>query len=101
MRLRNLFKKEWTLTPAYDLTYSKGPGGEHSKSIAGEGGAPGKKEVLRLGEKTGLSVGKILDIMGEVGASIEHWPDFAKAVDVGEQTRNRIWKKIETNLSFF
>lgn len=77
------------------------PGGEHSMSIAGEGGAPGKKEVLRLGEKTGLSVGKILDIMGEVGASIEHWPDFAKAVDVGEQTRNRIWKKIETNLSFF
>ena len=35
------------------------PGGEHSMSISGEGGAPGKKEVFRLGEKTGLSFSKI------------------------------------------
>ncbi|WP_426130063.1 hypothetical protein [Pararhizobium sp. PWRC1-1] len=26
----------WTLSPAYDLTYSDGPGGEHSAAIAGE-----------------------------------------------------------------
>jgi serine/threonine-protein kinase HipA len=94
-------KKEWALTPAYDLTFSKGPGGEHSMSISGEGGTPGKKEVLRLGEKTGLSVNKIRDIIGEVTVSIECWPDFAKAADVSDQTRNHIWKKIETNLSFF
>nr|NJM04738.1 HipA domain-containing protein [Desulfobacula sp.] len=36
-------KKEWTLTPAYDLTFSKGPGGEHSMSIAGEGGSSRQK----------------------------------------------------------
>lgn len=92
---------EWTLTPAYDLTFSKGPGGEHSMSISGEGGTPGKKEVFRLGEKTGLSFNKIRDIIGETAASIERWPDFAKAADVGDQTRNQIWKKIKTNLSFF
>lgn len=94
-------KKEWALTPAYDLTFSKGPGGEHSMSISGEGGTPGKKEVLCLGEKTGLPFHKIRDIIGEVGASIERWPEFAKAADVCEQTRNQIWKKIKTNLSFF
>ncbi len=77
------------------------PGGEHSMSISGEGGAPGKKEVFRLGEKTGLSVHKIRDIIGETAASIERWPNFAKAADVNDQTRNQIWKKIKQNLSFF
>jgi len=28
---------EWALSPAYDITFSKGPGGEHSMTVDGEG----------------------------------------------------------------
>ena len=28
---------EWKLTPAYDLTFSEGPRGEHSTSVNGDG----------------------------------------------------------------
>jgi len=93
--------REWTLTPAYDLTYAKGPGGEHSMSLAGEGSTPGKKEVLLLGEKIGLSIGKVHDIMEDVRTAVECWQDFAKAADVLQSTRNQIEKKIKENLSFF
>lgn len=34
---------EWRLSPDYDLTYSSGPGGEHSADIAGEGRAPARR----------------------------------------------------------
>jgi serine/threonine-protein kinase HipA len=35
--------QEWTLTPAYDLMYAEGPGGEHSMNLSGEGTTPGGK----------------------------------------------------------
>jgi serine/threonine-protein kinase HipA len=93
--------REWTLTPAYDLTYAKGPGGEHSMSLAGEGSTPGKKEILRLGEKTGLSPARVLDLIEEVKSAVESWKDFAKTAEVTKQTRNQIEKKIKENLFFF
>ncbi len=30
----------WTLSPAYDLEFSDGPGGEHTLTVAGEDRAP-------------------------------------------------------------
>lgn len=94
-------KREWTLTPAYDLTYAKGPGGEHSMSYLGEGATPGKKEILLLGEKTGLSATKVRGIMDEVRSGVECWQDFAGQAGVTRQTRDHIVKKIKHNLSFF
>ena len=32
---------EWQLSPAYDLTFSSGPGGEQSTMVIGEGKTPG------------------------------------------------------------
>ncbi|MBL8924536.1 MAG: HipA domain-containing protein [Myxococcaceae bacterium] len=40
----------WALAPAFDLTPSHGPGGEHAMSVLGEG-LPTKKTLARLGEE--------------------------------------------------
>ncbi|MBP6218595.1 MAG: type II toxin-antitoxin system HipA family toxin [Oligoflexales bacterium] len=45
----------WCLSPAYDLTFSYGPGGEHSMAIAGEGRSPNRKSMLSVAEKVGIS----------------------------------------------
>ena len=37
----------WRLAPAYDLTFSGGPGGEHWMTVAGEGRAPGAPVAAR------------------------------------------------------
>ena len=34
-------KGSWTPSPAYDLTFSDGPGGEHTTLVAKEGRNPG------------------------------------------------------------
>ena len=44
----------WTLTPAYDLTFSSGPGGEHSMSVAGEGRRPTREHCLTLAAAAGI-----------------------------------------------
>lgn len=38
----------WTVSPAYDLTYSNGPNGEHSTMVMGEGKSPTLQHFLRL-----------------------------------------------------
>src|SRR5665213_321567 len=40
---------DWRLAPAYDLTFSRGPGGEHYLDVEGEGRRPTRALVARLG----------------------------------------------------
>lgn len=47
-------KRKWTLSPAYDLTYSSSLGGEHATMVAGNGKNPGLKELVTVGENIGL-----------------------------------------------
>lgn len=42
---------QWKLAPAYDLTYSQGPGGEHSTTYLGEGKNPTTNHLLELARK--------------------------------------------------
>ena len=44
----------WRLAPAYDLTYSNSMGGEHATTIAGEGRAPGIKDILNAAKRAGI-----------------------------------------------
>ena len=41
----------WKLAPAYDLTFSQGPGGEHSTTYLGEGKNPTQEHLIKLANK--------------------------------------------------
>lgn len=43
--------RHWKLSPAYDLTFSNGPGGEHQMDVCGEGKHPGRAHLLRLAQE--------------------------------------------------
>ena len=47
-------KGAWTLSPFYDFTFSDGPNGWHTLSVAGEGQSPGEKDLLRLAAEADL-----------------------------------------------
>lgn len=68
---------EWSLTPAYDLTYSPGPGGEHTTSLLGEGKCPTREHCLELAGQVGLRRHETTPIIDQVNASIARWRDFA------------------------
>lgn len=42
---------EWTLAPAYDVTYCEGPGGYHQMDVMGEALDIGREHLLALGEQ--------------------------------------------------
>lgn len=68
---------QWRLAPAYDLTYSTGPGGEHYLDVQGEGKNPTREHVRALGHGHSLPDRLIDAIIDEVRAAVADWPRFA------------------------
>lgn len=64
---------EWKLSPAYDLTFSSGPGGEQSTMVAGEGRNPTIKHLIKLGIEAKLSKGVIESIIDQTKQALNRW----------------------------
>lgn len=65
----------WVLAPAYDLTFSFGPGGEQSMTVMGEGKSPGVVQLRALGKKHALkNAGVILE---QVQSAVNRWQAHA------------------------
>jgi serine/threonine-protein kinase HipA len=73
---------DWALSPAYDLLYTPGPGGEHTMSLAGEGKNPGRSHLLRLAAQADVAKREIVGIIDQVQAAVARWKDFAAAAGV-------------------
>lgn len=79
----------WTVSPAYDLTFSSGHSGEHSTMIMGEGKSLTKAHLLKLAGICNIKQDKALEIMHQVLAGTEKWDSFASEVGVSSvQTKN-------------
>ena len=72
----------WALTPAFDLCFSPGPGGEHTMTLAGEGRAPGAPHILQVGLARNASRGEVAAILDEVRAAVADWPEWARQAGV-------------------
>ena len=92
------FEGEWSLSPAYDLTFSKGPRGEHSMTVDGEGMSPNKANMYSLGEKAGLKKREVSLMLDEVSEIISEWGKYAKLAGVSDKSQKTIQDKINFNL---
>jgi serine/threonine-protein kinase HipA len=81
---------QWRLAPAYDLTYSAGPGGEHYLDVEGEGRNPTLEHALALGRRHSLPDRLIHTTIDEVRAAVADWSRFADEAGVGKASRAEI-----------
>lgn len=56
----------WTLSPAYDLTYSMSIGGEHATCVNGNGRNPGLIDLLEVARNIGIKGGRAKAIAEEI-----------------------------------
>jgi serine/threonine-protein kinase HipA len=80
----------WRLTPAYDLTFARGPGGEQSMTVDGVGRGITRRHCLGLADKYDISIRESKRIIGEVEEVVAQWPDFTEAANVGSKTTAKI-----------
>lgn len=85
----------WRLAPAYDLTFSAGPGGEHYLAVAGEGRAPARAHVEQVGRTHGIASARLAEIIDGVAAAIADWPVHAGEAGV-EASRANIGSRLES-----
>ena len=68
----------WRLAPAYDLTFSSGPGGEHNASIGGEGRNPTDQHMLTVAKGASIAASDARAELGKVRSAVDQWPIFAE-----------------------
>ena len=78
---------KWSLSPAYDLTYSHNPAGkwtnQHQMSVNGKRDGFSKQELIATGKS--ISIAKPELILDEVAAAVGKWQKFADAAGVSKQ----------------
>ncbi|MBT3215169.1 MAG: type II toxin-antitoxin system HipA family toxin [Deltaproteobacteria bacterium] len=80
----------WILSPAYDLTFTHGIGGEHTMSVLGEGKNPTRAHCLALAEQFGILKKQASGIIDEVNQAVQYWPDFAEQAGCAKKISREI-----------
>ncbi|MBY0545558.1 MAG: type II toxin-antitoxin system HipA family toxin [Gammaproteobacteria bacterium] len=80
----------WRVSPAYDLTFSSGPAGEHCSMVMGEGKHPCRTHLFKLAEFSSIQPEKAEQIIDEVSAAVSEWKRFADEAEVSKPSYSMI-----------
>ena len=87
----------WILSPAYDLTFSFGPNGEHSTTYLGEGKNPTTEHLTKLAKKHGIKNSD--EIIVQVQNAVRRFKEYAKEFAVSKATYESISKLLNSHPS--
>jgi serine/threonine-protein kinase HipA len=88
----------WKFSPAYDLTFSEGPNGEHQMDICGEARAPARKDLLQLASKTGIAERVAAETIERIANVGERFSDFVgDDLPIRKETLEFIEKAVKKN----
>jgi serine/threonine-protein kinase HipA len=79
---------DWKPSPAYDLTFAPGPGGQHTMLVAGEGRSPTAEHLLALAQRVDLKHAAM--ILDEVRTAISRFKALAEEAGVPTRLRGTI-----------
>lgn len=85
---------EWKLSPAYDLTFSNGPGGEQSTMVMGEGRNITNNHLIKLGKGVKLSKVFIDDVIQQTKSALNQWENLSRKFNVDKANIDLIGKRI-------
>lgn len=85
---------EWVMAPAYDLTFSSGPSGEHSTTVLGQGKTPGIENLTQLGATAGLDKKLVGTIITQTQEALSQWKTLAAQHGVSKANINLIGSAI-------
>ena len=80
----------WQLAPAYDLTWSPGPGGEHSSSVLGHGKDIRRSHLMALSKKADIEAQDAARIIERTETAIDRWDTYAAGYGVSKTSATMI-----------
>ncbi len=85
---------EWSASPAYDITFSSGPGGEHALDVDRESMNPGVVNILAVAKDVGVEKRVALTCIERAKSAVDGWPVFAKSCGVSNKMQKTIDQRI-------
>lgn len=85
----------WELSPAYDITFSSGPNGEHWTSYNGEGKTPGMADLLKVAQVASMDKKTAVMIIDHVKTSISTFRQLAKENGVPARAYSQIARQLD------
>ena len=87
-------EREWSLAPAYDLTFASGSGGEHTMTVAGEGRTPAREHCLMVAAQSGIRERDVEPIIERVNEAVARWRELAERSGCSGRATSRIAKAV-------
>ena len=93
---------QWTLAPAYDVTFCEGPGGYHQMDVMGEALAIDRAALLRLAEEAEVpaqNANRTIDAISEVASQFSTIADRLLPQAISPATLRLLQSRIDQNLA--
>jgi serine/threonine-protein kinase HipA len=89
---------EWSLSPAFDITYSFNPAGvwtaSHQMTMNGKRDHFTLEDFIACARTASMKRGRAAKILAEVQATVAQWPSFAETAGVPEGVREKIQRTL-------
>ena len=93
---------QWSLSPAYDVTYSYNPQGAwtatHQMTLNGKRDGFTLDDFIQCGKNAGLKRGRAETIVSEVQTTVARWPEFAETAKVAPQWIDEVERYLRLDL---
>jgi serine/threonine-protein kinase HipA len=87
-------KGEWSLAPAFDVTYSYNPSGSwtasHQMMLNGKRDGFTRSDFEACAQAAVMKRGRAATIIEEVQAAVKRWPEFATEARLADEWRDKI-----------
>lgn len=94
---------QWSLAPAFDLTYSHNPTGawtaQHQMTLNGKRDGFAPEDLRACAKSAMLKRGRDKSLLAEVTDAVRRWPEFAKQAGVSADQRRQIGRAHRLELS--
>jgi serine/threonine-protein kinase HipA len=87
----------WLFSPAYDLTFNSGPGGEHQMDICGEARAPARAHLMKLASLTEVPERTAKETIERIADVASRFRSFADDLPVEPESLDAMEKVVRAN----
>jgi serine/threonine-protein kinase HipA len=87
-------REGWRLSPAYDLTFSSGPGAEHYLAVNGKGRDITHGDLVTVAERQSIDARRAASVIAEVEAAVSTLPRVARKYGASVATVSEIERAI-------
>jgi serine/threonine-protein kinase HipA len=91
--------RRWHISPAYDLTFSSGPGGEHSLDVCGEGRTITRTHLLELAKQGGVPREWAIQAIDRIATVATVSQTFLNECPIRKATVSRIMVAVKESLT--